>query len=131
MTQVVTFTSSQFDAAAETPNPINSIAGESVLNWLRDKLHTIGYQVTTPATEDWGWYIYVKDGENSYLVGASSDLAQPAPREWTIQIHRERSLTDRLFRRNTLADTDALSARIEAFIRESGGAQDVHVDRSA
>jgi hypothetical protein len=131
MAHLVTFASSQFDIAAETPNPINPIAGEGVLNWLREKLRSAGYEVTVPAPEDWGWYFYVKDRESSYLVGASSDLDQSAPREWTIQIHRERSLRDKLFGRNKLADNDALSMRIEAFIRESSGAQDVQVDKSA
>ena len=131
MTHLVTFTTSRFDVAAETPNPINPIAGEGILNWLREKLCSVGYEVTAPEPEDWGWYVYVKDRGNSYLVGASSDLDQPAPREWTIQIHRERSLTDKLFSRNELTDNDALSARIEAFIRESSGAQDVQVDKRA
>jgi hypothetical protein len=131
MVHLVTFTSSQFDIAAETPNPINPIAGEGVLNWLREKLRSAGYVVTAPGPEDWGWYIYVKDQESSYLVGASSDVDQAGSREWTIQIHRERSLKDKLFGRNTLADNDAVSARIEAFIRESSGAQNVHVDKSA
>jgi hypothetical protein len=48
MVHLVTFTSSQFDVAAETPNPINPIAGEGVLNWLREKLRSAGYDVTAP-----------------------------------------------------------------------------------
>jgi len=128
MSHLVTFTSSQFDVAAETPNPINQIAGESVLNWLREKLRSVGYEVTAPEPEDWGWYVYVKGRGSSYLVGASSDLDQTSSREWTIQIHRERSLTDRLFGRNRLLEDDALSAHIEAFIRDR--AQDVQVERS-
>ncbi len=131
MVHLVTFTSSQFDVAAETPNPINPIAGEGVLNWLREKLRSAGYVVTAPEPEDWGWYVYVKDQESSYLVGASSDVDQAGPREWTIQIHRERSLKDKLFGRNRLAENDPISARIEAFVRESSGAQNVHVDKSA
>ncbi|MDY6949774.1 MAG: hypothetical protein SXG53_29205 [Pseudomonadota bacterium] len=131
MTHLVTFTSSQFDVTAETPNPINPIAGEGILIWLREKLLSVGYEVTAPEPEDWGWYVYVKDRESSYLVGASSDLDQSGPREWAIQIHRERSLAAKLLGRSRLVDNDAVSVRIEAFIRESSGARDVHVDRSA
>jgi hypothetical protein len=131
MTHLVTFTSSQFDIAVETPNPINPIGGEGILKWLREKLRGVGYEVTAPEPEDWGWYVYVKDRESSYLVGASSDLDQSGPREWTIQIHRQRSLADKLFGRNKLSDNDAVSARIQAFIRESSEAQDVQVDKSA
>jgi hypothetical protein len=131
MAHLITFTSSQFDVSAETPNPINPIAGEGVLKWLREKLRGIGYEVTVAEPEDWGWYVCVRQPEVSYLVGASSDLDQPDPREWTIQIHRERSLTDKLFGRNKLPADDPLSVRIEAFIRDSSGAQDVRVDKSA
>jgi hypothetical protein len=84
MTHLVTFTSSQFDVSAETPNPINPIAGEGVLKWLQEKLRGLGYEVTAPAPEDWGWYVYVKGQEISYLVGASSDVDQLDPREWTV-----------------------------------------------
>lgn len=131
MTHLITFTSSEFDPVAEAPNPINPIAGEGILNWLREQLRDAGYEVTAPEPEDWGWYVYVKDRESSCLIGASSDLDQPAPREWIIQIHRKRSLTDKIFGRNKLADNDAVSACIEALIRKSGGAQDVRVNRRA
>lgn len=131
MTYVITFTSSVFDTSAETPNPINPIAGESVLKWLCEQLASNGYDITTPEPEDWGWYIYVKDKEVSYLVGASSDVDQPIPREWTIQIHKQRSLTDKLMGRNKLASEDPLSACIEKIIRERVGVKDVRVNKSA
>jgi len=131
MTHLVTFASSQFDVSAETPNPINPIAGEGVLKWLREKLSGVGYEVTAPEPEDWGWYVYVKGQEISYLVGASSEVDQPDPREWTIQIHRERSLMEKLMSRNKLAGTDQLTTHIERFFRESVGVPNVQVDRNA
>jgi hypothetical protein len=131
MTHLITFTSSQFDVSRETPNPINPIAGQGILNWLRDKLISAGYEVTTPEPEDWGWYVHVNGRDGAYLVGASSDVDQPAPREWVIQIHRERSLKDKLLGRNKLAGDDALTARIETIVRDGGSAQDVQVDKGA
>ena len=131
MTHLVTFTSSQFDVSTETPNPISPIAGEGVLKWLREKLSGAGYEVTAPEPEDWGWYVYVKGKKISYLVGASSDVDQPDAREWTIQIHRERSLMEKLMGRNKLAGTDHLTTHIERFFRENVGVQNVQVDRSA
>ena len=128
---LVTFTSAQFDASAETANPINPIAGESVLQWLREGLRSAGYEVTVPQPEDWGWYVYVNGPSGSYLVGASSDLDQAIPREWIIQIHRQRSLTDKLLGRHKLTEDDALSSSIEVMIRENDGIQNVEVDRSA
>src|SRR5687768_10597387 len=130
MTHLITFATSQFDVSAEAPNPINPIAGESVLKWLREKLVDSGYDATDPESEDWGWYIYVNGRGASYLVGASSDIDQDPPREWVLQIHRQRSLRDKLFGRNQLADDDALSACIERIIRAGVGAQYVQVDKS-
>jgi len=131
MAHLITFTSSRFDVSAERPNPINAIAGEGVLKWLRAKLVAAGYEATSPEPEDWGWYIYVNGGGMSYLVGASSDVDHSTPREWIIQIHRERTLIDKLFGKNKLAENDSLTTHIEEVIRESEGGKDVQADRSA
>jgi hypothetical protein len=45
---VITFRSSKFDVMKERPNPINPIAGESVLAWLREQLKSSSFVVTTP-----------------------------------------------------------------------------------
>jgi hypothetical protein len=128
---LLTFTSSQFDVSVERPNPINPIAGESVLIWLREQLRIAGYEATVPEPEDWGWYMYLRCTGGSYLVGAGSDVDQAEPREWAIQIHRERSVSDKLFGRNRLAPDDPLSAVIEKIVRGNQYAKDVVVDRKA
>jgi len=38
MAHVVSFRTSKFDVRTETPNPINPIAGQGVLRWLRLEL---------------------------------------------------------------------------------------------
>ena len=131
MCHLITFTSAKFDISSEPPNPINPIAGESVLAWLRDTLRAEGREVTSPEAEDWGWYVYVQTEVGTYLVGASSDIDEPEPREWKIQICRERSVIDKLLRRNRLGDDDVLSMRIESIIRQAADAQNVDVDRRA
>ena len=52
---LITFTTSRFDITTEALNPINPIAGESVLTWLRRQLAEHGYEATDPQAEDWGW----------------------------------------------------------------------------
>jgi len=105
MAHVITFRSSRFDTAAETPNPINPIAGESVLSWLSEGLAS-AYEVTAPATEDWGWYVGVTGAGAAYLVGASAEPGEPgASVEWTVQIHRHRSLRDKLTGRTSWRPT--------------------------
>jgi len=57
MAHLITFRTAKFDIRRETPNPINPIAGESVLPWLRESLKSRGYEADSPGTEDWGWCI--------------------------------------------------------------------------
>ena len=131
MTYLVTFDSEAWAVASETPNPINPIAGQGLLKWLREQLVSAGYEATEPELEDCGWYVIAKRGEASYLVGASSDVDAVTPREWIVQIHRERSLIDRLLGRNKLQADDPLSSSIEEWIRAHPRTRNVRVDRSS
>ena len=79
MAHVVSFSTGKFDVSTETPNPINPIAGQSILKWLRAELAKAQYTATEPDTEDWGWYIDVTGNDGSYLVGASADAGSGAP----------------------------------------------------
>lgn len=131
MAHVINFSSGNFDISGETPNPINPLAGESLLNWLRGKLSATNCETTKPATEDWGWYIDVKAFGSSYLVGASADAHEPvvADVEWALQIHKHRSLMEKVRGKNKLAGDDPLSALIEKLLREEPGIRDVVIDK--
>jgi len=132
MTHLIAFSSTRFDVTKETPNPINPIAGESVLQWLREKLRDSPYEATAPATEDWGWYVYVKGAAVSYLVGASADAGEPSRNiDWTVQIHKQRSLKDKITGANKLTIDDPLSALIERIIRADTDSSGIDVDRGA
>jgi hypothetical protein len=131
MAHVITFRTSKFDISKETPNGINPIAGESVLQWLREELKGSSYESTSPSTEDWGWYVYVSGASAKYLLGASADATEPVAKvDWTIQIHKERSLRDKIAGRNKLTPDDPLSALIERIIRAAPAVADVEIDRS-
>jgi hypothetical protein len=129
MAHVISFITSRFDIAAEKPNPINPIAGQSVLLWLKAELLRADYQVTEPDAEDWGWYMDVQDADAAYLVGASADAEGPL--EWTVQVHKHRSMTDRLLGRNKMAADDRLSALIERLVRADAVMQQISVVREA
>ena len=118
MAYVLSFITDLFDVALEDPNPLNPIAGQSVLRWLRAEFLKVQCRASEPDTEDWGWYMEVECGGAAYLVGASGDAREPdASVEWTIQVHRHRSLKDRLLRRNALAADDPLCSLIERLLR--------------
>jgi len=130
MAHVISFTTSRFDITAEKPNPINPIAGQSVLLWLKAELVRASYRVTEPDTEDWGWYMDVQDADAAYLVGASAD-AEPesSPVEWTVQVDKHRSMTDKVLGRNKMTDEDPLFALIERLVRADTAIQQVSVTK--
>jgi hypothetical protein len=130
MAHIVAFRTRKFDVTAEAPNPINPIAGQSVLRWLRSELTKAHYAATEPETEDWGWYIDVTANDASYLVGASADADGSTPDvEWVIQVDRHRSLKDKLLGRNKMAIDDPLVALIERILRADAQISDVSVER--
>jgi hypothetical protein len=105
MAPVNSFRTRKFDVTAETPNPVNPIAGQSVLSWLRAELAKAkaNYTATEPDTEDWGWYIGVTGNDAStYLVGASADVDGSTPDvEWVIQVHVDPQISDVSVERET------------------------------
>ena len=133
LAHVITFRSARFDITRERPNPINPIAGESLLQWLREKLSERRYETTEPDAEDWGWYIDVKADGAAYLVGASGEAGDDAPGsvDWTIQIDKHRSLKDKISSSNKLAADDRLSAEIERLVRQDADAGGIEVSRDA
>jgi len=132
MAHLISFISDRFDVSAEKPNSINPIAGQSVLLWLREELVRAQYRVTEPETEDWGWYVDVASEDASYLVGASADAADPTPTvEWTVQVHKNRSMKDKVLGRNKMAADDPLFAVIERIVRGDSRIEQVSVTRDA
>jgi hypothetical protein len=132
MVHLIYFLTSRFDIGAEDPNPINPIAGQSVLTWLRDALASHHYTASEPSTEDWGWYIDVRGHGASYLVGASADADSSTPEvEWTVQVHKHRSVKEKILGRNKMAADDPLAALIERIVRADPQMLEVSVERDA
>ena len=130
MAHVITFRTARFDISKERPNPINPIAGESVLQWLRTELSRAHYKVSQPDTEDWGWYVSVEGDGASYLVGASADAEDKAAAiDWTVQVHKHRSLKERVLGKNKMAPDDPVSRLIEDALRADGGIEEIVVTR--
>ena len=130
MAHVITFRTARFDISTERPNPINPIAGESVLLWLRAELSKAQYRVSEPDTEDWGWYVSVEGGGASYLVGASADAEDKAAAiDWTVQVHKHRSLKERMLGKGKMTPDDPVSRLIEDALRADTGIEAVVVTK--
>ena len=129
MAHLLYITTTKFDATKEPPNPINPIAGHGLLTWLGEELHKIGWDVTEPDAEDWGWYFYAQKSGASYLVGASGEMASGIPpTDWIIQIHKNRTLFQKLTGKNKMADDDLLARDIESIVRRDASATKIEVE---
>ncbi len=114
----IAFVSNNFDPSKETANEINPIAGEGLLQWLSERLRATGFMVGAPEAEDWGWFTSVSHNGRTYMLGASGEPeAGTADIEWSVQLVKHRSVTDKLFGRNTLSPDDPVALAIERIIR--------------
>ena len=132
MAHLVTFRTSKFDPAAEPANPINPIAGHALLVWLSDFVRATGYECGEPDAEDWGWYLDVTGHDATYLLGASGESEHGGDGfvDWTIQLHRHRSFTEKLLGRNAHAPDDPLTALVERVVRAEPTFVNADVDRA-
>jgi hypothetical protein len=72
----------------------------------------------------------VTGSDGSYLVGASADAdGSTSDVEWVVQVHRHRSMSDKLFGRNKMASDDPLAVLIERIVRGDSQISDVSVER--
>jgi|SRR6185437_2419724 len=134
MAHLFTFNSGRFRTGDERPNPINPIAGESVLKWLATQLTDRGFEVGAPDPEDWGWCTRVVSGPARYLLGACGEWFPTSadPRtDWTVLLELSRSLGQRLSGAHQMRTDDALSAAIEAVLRGDAEFRAVAVDRGS
>ena len=132
MAHLISFSTSRFDASKEEPNPYNPIAGKELLNWLRGELSKTGWEVTEPDAEDWGWFVVARKNDASYMIGASGELVDDVPpKDWMIQIEKNRSLLQKATGKNKLTDDNPLSREVENIIRQSAGFTNVEVDKNA
>ena len=131
MPHLVTFRTARFDVTAENENPFNPVAGESVLNWLHESVFPGHFESVDASPEDWGWYINVSKGGDSWMVGAiayTDENTKPGDElDWLIQIHKDRSFKERLLGRNKLEADDALSAFIVAALKADLGISNVEL----
>lgn len=103
---VIRFNTALFDVSKERPNPINPIVGESLLLWLAEKLSG-RLLLTSPDTEDWGWYSTVEWNGRRYMLGSSAAEAEAdGTREWILQIVKHRSVTERLVGQEKMTPDD-------------------------
>jgi len=125
---VIRFATSLFDVTRERPNPINPIAGESLLRWLRERARP-RFEISEPDAEDWGWYASVRFDGRAYMLGASaSDGEDGGEREWVLQVIKQRSLGEKLLGRARMAENDACALFFKGLLENEASFKGVTVD---
>lgn len=127
MARVIRFMTDKFDVSKERPNPINPIAGESLLIWLRERAE-LRAQLTEPDAEDWGWYSFVNWNGREYLLGASASDDGASEREWILQIDKQRSMKEKLLGRGAMRADDECAAFFQELLQLEPAFKSVSVD---
>ena len=126
MARVIRLTTDKFDVSRERPNPIDPIAGESLLVWLREKAKPRAL-LTEPDTEDWGWYSYVDWDGRQYLLGASAS-DDDAEHEWVLQIDKQHSIKEKILGREAMAAADECAKFFDGLLEAEAAFKTVSAD---
>jgi hypothetical protein len=128
MARVLRFYTAAFDVTKERQNPINPIPGESLLLWLIDQAKG-SVEISTPDTEDWGWYSYAEWNGRKYMLGASaSDEDEHGQREWVLQIHKHRSVKEKLLGRAKMSQDDECAQYFQGLLGREASFRGVSID---
>ena len=106
--------------------------GEDLAAWLCEKLDARGIHADPPGQEDWGWYLGMKRGAETYLIGMSGNADENSTNknagEWRLMIEKTRSLGQRLRGAGKIADDDPLVTVIEEILGAELGFRDIRRD---
>ena len=119
----ILFETDRFNVSQVKEHFINPCCfGEDVAEWLREKLAEKGAVTGTPGQEDWGWYLFVKQGSERYFVCVTGFHKEEALNandgEWRIMVEKRRSMWDKLRGRNRITDGEFILSLIEGILRE-------------
>ena len=119
----ILFETNRFNVSQVKEHFINPCCfGEDVAQWLREKLAEKGAVTSSSGQEDWGWYLFVKQGSERYFVGVTGFHEEGALNandgEWRIMVEKRRSMWDRLRGRNRMRNGEFIFSLIEEILRE-------------
>ena len=130
MNQALHFRTAKFDVSKERDNPINPIYGHSLLDWLQLELKST-LDISTPDSEDWGWYSELEFNGRNYLIGACAYYEKgddPTKEiEWVFQVDKYRSFKEKLFGKNKMDASDGCFIFLKDFLEKQNDITEVTV----
>ena len=127
MARVIRFNTSKFDVSQERPNPINPIAGESLLLWLRQRAKP-EVALSEPDAEDWGWYSFVDWNGRQYLLGSCASDETDGEREWILQVVKQQSFKEKLLGREKMASDDECAQFFQKILEQEPAFKGLSID---
>ena len=118
---VFRFKTNLFDVSKEPTNPINPIAGQSILVWLQKKLPAL--QMSDADAEDWGWYSNARIDSQNYMIGSAFEDGI-----WLLQIVKNRSFANKLLGRNKQTDDDACVLAVKRMLEQEPAVTDLTIE---
>lgn len=116
MEKLIRFNTKKFNTTEVKAHFINEICfGEDLAKWLGEKLDKLGYMVTIPDQEDWGWYMHANKDEVKYFFCfgvASDETGRVADGEWVVAIEKKRSFWNKLLGKDQLSGNDEIIQEI-------------------
>jgi hypothetical protein len=104
---------------------------EDLTERLRKKLKEEGFKVGPHGQEDWGWYLRLRYGPNSYLLGIGPSGNEPPngnDGEWCVIVKKDRSFWQMMTNKGKIRDDDPVAARIERLLREEDDFRNVRTE---
>jgi hypothetical protein len=127
MARVIRFNTDKFDVSKERRNPINPIAGESLLWWLREQARP-HLDVSEPESEDWGWYSFVDWKGRQYMLGSCASDESDGEREWILQVVKQQSFKEKLLGREKMGDRDECAQFFQDILEQEPAFKALSVD---
>lgn len=128
--QHILFRTGRFNLTKPKDNFINPCCfGQDLAEWLQQKMIEEGLNVVRLGQEDWGWYLTLRYGRSSYLLGVAPSGDQTFQGgndgEWRIIVKKDRSIWEMVTDKGRISAGDAVAARIERVLREQNDFRDV------
>jgi hypothetical protein len=105
--------------------------GEDFSKWLVLALSEAGVPADVICMEDFGWANQAEHQATSYLMcvagNSKEDSSRPNYGEWHVMLERNRTLAQRLMRKNKTAKSDPIVGKVTLVLR-SAGFSDVAVE---
>ena len=116
------FETDKFNLSVEHENFINPCCfGEDFTEWLKPRLENCGVTVEDIYQEDWGWEMSCKENNQGYYLGVGGlpEEDNPNKGEWRVMFTKKRSLTEKVFGKNKLSQTENIISCVQKILSDT------------